>query len=75
MIGLQPERQPGNAAAKRKCWSRKRIQGMDVHESVKAQKKSFQRKVRPGKVEETSTRQRSAYKKVINQDAIWDIVP
>ena len=46
MVGgdrMQPERQPGNAAAKRKCWSRKRIQGMDVHESVKAQKKSEER--------------------------------
>lgn len=72
---MQPERQPGNAAAKRKCWSRKRIQGMDVHESVKVQKKSFQRKVRNGKVEEIPTRQRSSYKRVINQDAIWDRVP
>lgn len=72
---MQQKRQSGNAAAKRKCWIRKRIQGMDVHESIKAQKKSFQRKVRNGKVEEMSTRQRSAYKKVINQDAIWDRVP
>ncbi|MCM1233601.1 MAG: hypothetical protein NC489_26100 [Ruminococcus flavefaciens] len=71
----QPERMPGNAAAKRKCWARKRIHGMDVHFSIKSQKKKFQRKVRNGKTEELPTRQRSAYKRVINEDAIWDMVP
>lgn len=72
---MQQKRQAGNATAKRKCWIRKRIQGMDVHESIKAQKRKFQRKVRNGKTEELPMRQRSAYKKVINQDAIWDMVP
>lgn len=72
---MQPKRQSGNAAAKRKYWSRKRIQGMDVHFSVKTQKRKFQRKVRNGKTEELPMRQRSAYKRVINQDAIWDMVP
>ena len=71
---MQQKRQSGNAAAKRKCWSRKRIQGMDVHFSVKTQKQKFQRKVRNGKTEELPMRQRSAYKRVINQDAIWDMV-
>lgn len=72
---MQQKRQSGNAAAKRKCWIRKRIQGMDVHESIKAQKKSFRRKVRNGKTDELPTRQRSAYKRAINSTAIWDRVP
>lgn len=71
MTQLSP--MPGNARAKRKQWSRKRIMGQELKFSIKKQKKQFQRKVRNGKSVELPQKGNS-YRKIPNPAAKWELV-
>lgn len=63
----------GNAKAKRKQWSRKRIVGRELHYSIKAQKHEFQKHLRNGKYVDLPVKG-SSYKRVVNRDAKYALV-